>query len=500
MSKRQRTMTDKEIGLAKAMLNRGLRNDEIHFYFNRADRLISSGRIAQIKKNKYGASIAEASPEELNAFLLEWETLKELASNAHRSLPRDTRTLRSMFKDTGAGWIAVSSESDQIEYKKSFQLRPDHRFSDIVRSIAGLANNKGGYIFIGVEDRTFKVTGLSDENFLKMDPAEINRTLASALDPVPHVTKSTIHVGGLDVGVLNVEKHGHPPVVAIKNIASDIKEGAIYYRYVGETRSIKSGELHQIIAAREQGAIANFFKRMSRVAAGSDATLNLDTGEVTGKNARFVIDESLLPRIQFLREGNFRDTDGDPTLKLVGDVETIGSSSRAKTRIIRDTVTPDAVVRNFLTGGSIEQPIQYIHAHAHCQRRWLPLWYYVKLSGAPIAEIVRDMRSLRATYPSNRDLCLRRLQKKESAFKAATGKHIDICKSLANGNFHIPRDGPDDLAFANAVIGLPNKMSDAEVLKPILLAALERTESDIGGSRRSYIYRAACRLDELLYR
>lgn len=49
MAKR-RTMTDVEVGLVRAMLAKGMKNDQVHFYFNRVDRLISSGRIAQIRK------------------------------------------------------------------------------------------------------------------------------------------------------------------------------------------------------------------------------------------------------------------------------------------------------------------------------------------------------------------------------------------------------------------------------------------------------------------
>jgi hypothetical protein len=66
---KKRNLSDAEIGIVKAMLRKGWRNDVIHFHFNKPDRLISSGRITQIKKGVYGASVEEASPEELEAFL-----------------------------------------------------------------------------------------------------------------------------------------------------------------------------------------------------------------------------------------------------------------------------------------------------------------------------------------------------------------------------------------------------------------------------------------------
>jgi hypothetical protein len=58
---RKRNIADEEIALIKAMLQREIANDRIHFYFNRADRLVSSGRITQIKQGKYGKHVPEAS-------------------------------------------------------------------------------------------------------------------------------------------------------------------------------------------------------------------------------------------------------------------------------------------------------------------------------------------------------------------------------------------------------------------------------------------------------
>jgi hypothetical protein len=58
---KKRTMTDVEVGLARAMLAKGMKNDQVHFYFNRVDRLISSGRIAQIKEGSYAKDVGSYS-------------------------------------------------------------------------------------------------------------------------------------------------------------------------------------------------------------------------------------------------------------------------------------------------------------------------------------------------------------------------------------------------------------------------------------------------------
>jgi len=498
---KQRNLSDTEIGIVKAMLRKGWRNDVIHFYFNKPDRLISSGRITQIKKGKYGASVEEAQPEELEAFVSAREDSE--AKPPPTPSPVDMRILRSMFiRETGT-WRLAGGETDRTECKAGFRLQPEERFSKALRAIAGLANNKGGYLLFGVTDATFQADGLQDDFFTKSDISLLNRILVGALDPVPHVTKGLIELGGNQVGVLYVEKHDHGPVIAIKNVGQDVKEGGIYFRYVGETRLIKPGELRQIIAAREQRAIAEFSTRINRVATGKEATIDLDSGEVAGTSGKFVIDKALLASIQFVREGQFSETKGAPALRLIGDVEPVSEAERERTRVIRENVTPDAVIRNFLRNEKVTEPMQYIHFQAHAQRKWFPVWFYVDQTKSTAAEVAEDLRKQVATYPSSRDALVARLAGKDAAFRQSTGKAEALRAKLARGEITEPTDIEQDVVFAAAVQALPTtvKPKDLETIRTILLGCLDRAQGadPRSSNRRGAIYRAACRLDELLY-
>ena len=497
---KQRNLSDAEIGIVKAMLRKGWRNDVIHYYFNRPDRLISSGRITQIKNGKYGASVEEAQPDELETFLSTWRDPMDKTPPAPS--PVDLRILRSLFvRDTGV-WRLIGGETDRIECKAGFRLQPEERFSKALRAIAGLANNKGGYLLFGVTDATYQADGLSDDVFTKSDISLLNRILAGALDPIPHVTKGLIELGGKQVGVLYVEKHDHGPVIAIKNVGQDVKEGGIYFRYVGETRLIKPGELRQIIAAREQRAVAEFSARMNRVAIGKEATIDLDSGEVAGTSGKFLIDKSLLPSIQFVREGEF-DEKGAPALRLIGDVEPVSEVERERTRIIRENVTPDAVVRNFLRNEKVAEPMQYIHFQAHAQRKWFPVWFYIEQAQSTATEVAEDLRKQVATYPSSRDALVDRLAGKESAFRQSTGKAEALRGKLARGDIKAPTEVDEDTVFAGAVQALPAtvKPQDLERIRTILLECLDRAQGTDprSSNRRGAIYRAASRLDELIY-
>ena len=109
MSKgRKRNITDDEIALMKAMLRRDIPNDRIHFYFNRADRLVSPGRITQVKQGKYGKDIPEASQVALDIFLGDWEKRRSplRAANQSSRSPHHHDLIRELFEKRREGLVS----------------------------------------------------------------------------------------------------------------------------------------------------------------------------------------------------------------------------------------------------------------------------------------------------------------------------------------------------------------------------------------------------------
>ncbi|WP_077968174.1 helix-turn-helix domain-containing protein [Ensifer adhaerens] len=501
----KRSITDREIGLIKAMLAREMKNKDIQFYFNRQDRAVNSGRITQIRDKSYGPEVPQASENDLNLFLSTFKPAAIGAMVTHSfvaSEPTPEERARSLFEMRGrSGWFLKTHESETTECKESFCLKPEHRFADPLRSIAGLANNNGGFVFFGVKelpDGSLNVVGLNDETFALTDPADLNRSLAGSLNPVPVFTMFSLEFDGRRVGVVHVQKHDLPPVIAIKNVNNEFREGAIYYRYVGETRAIKPGELQQIITYREQRAISEFSNRISRVAMGAAATLDLDTGKVQGRVGSFMIGEELLPKIQFIREGQFSERDGAPALRLIGDVET--TSERAQ--VVRDNITPDATIRNFLTSVVVKEPRQYLLHSAHSNREWQPIWYYVHLASLTVEGALELMQREEASQPSHRDGVIARLTGKRTAFNVNQGKPRHLVAAFAKGEIDEPADVTDAHKFALAVQGLPEGQGNLDLFRQILSKCYGLSNGQTTQQRnlRSAVFRAACRLDELLYR
>jgi hypothetical protein len=242
---------------------------------------------------------------------------------------------------------------------------------------------------------------------------------------------------------------------------------------------------------------------MTRVATGKEATIDLDSGEVAGTSGKFVIDKDLLSSIQFVREGEFNEAKGAPALRLIGDVEPVSAAERERTRVIRENVTPDAVVRNFLRNEKVAEPMQYIHFQAHSQRKWFPVWFYVDQTKSTATEVADDLRTRVASYPSSRDALVDRLSARDAAFRRSTGKAEALKAKLLKGEIIAPADIEQDVVFAVAVQALPAtfKIKDLERIRPILLEFLDRAQGEDprSSNRRGAIYRAASRLDEILY-
>lgn len=488
---KKRNMSDAEVSLIRAMLAKGMKNDQVHFYFNHANRLISSGRITQIKDGSYAKDVPAASEDEVTAFIARWNVEHAAIYPKGPQTPIDHDVIEALFEKRKSSWHVRNGETDVLECKLNYAVS-----AKIIRAIAGLANNKGGYILFGIRDGAQDVDGMSDDKFETLDRALLNAHLVSFLDPVPRVARLSHKIGGKKVGVIHVEKHEHAPVIVLKGMTNDLREGAIYFRYVGETRQIKPGELRAIIEAREARAIAEFSRRMNRLASGAEATIDLDTGEVSGRTGNFVIDKDLLSSIQFVREGDFTQIKGAPALRLVGDVQPVATTVKDRIHIVRDHITPHAIVENFLLGNKVNDPLAYLHAETYYQRKWMPIWHYVRQLSMSADALVEDLRHLTGCMPSIRDAVVQRLRGTQSARKLYTGKPKSLLADFQSGKIVAPKDDAELSAFAFALHGLPDDYENIADVRPLLLDLLKQDKAE---KNRTQIYRAACRVDEILH-
>lgn len=496
----KRSITDEEIALIKAMLSRGMKNSAIQFHFNRPDRPVNSGRITTIRNGTYSNSstIVAATEQELDAFL----SRKVMPATAS---PLDASVLQGMFEKLPDGrWRLRDGESDDRECKANFGLKHAHQW---VKAAAALANNRGGYIFIGVADKGTQgasgedlsdiVVGMGNSDFETVDAADITNKLKSLLEPTPRVSRTTIEVGGKLVGVFHVERHPGRPVIATNGDGKHIREGDIFYRYPGQSSRIGYGDLRALLDERDAQARRDILPQVERLLElGPQRALlaDLASGQLLDGEKTITIDPKLIEQINFIREGSFDEVDGAPALKLIGQVVATDGQGDISSR---GAITDDTLLKNFLKQETISQPREYIrYAAGAGHASWLPLRYFARKGGLDLAGAIAAVNEADGT-PSRKNGLIAKLQNPAAAQNSFPGGPKAIVAKLKAGEIVEPTDVKSASQVAQAICGL----DDLTALSgPVLLDLLERCRLLlVGQPAMSQVRRAACRVDELMY-
>lgn len=504
----KRSITDEEIGLIKAMLARGMKNKDIQFYFNRQDRAVNSGRITGIRDRSYGPEVPKANDEALSKFIKNFAAPQlaapgiviEAATAAAPDAMHE-KVLRAFFtKKANGSWHCVAGETDEFECKEGFSLR---NFGKPLRTIAGFANNRGGYLFFGVKDKPdgFAVCGLADDRFTETDQNKFSQTIRSVLAPTPRFRVATLKLDTLIVGVIHVEPHSAKPVIASKT-EGEVAEGAIYYRYPGETKAICYADLRVILDERDQRsreAILPLVQRLLELGPKDAMVANLSDGQLEDGKRPILIDPDSLERIKFIREGQFDEVDGAPTLRVIGDAKTVPAEIIAPVRTVREEVTIDAILRNFINRAPVEQPLSYFSQVSHEAGWILPVFYYLHLAGQTRKGAITSLKASKIAKPKTRDELVKLLNGKRTLFSKLGGHRGATFNRIRSANklqISTPQQAKE---ICSALTGMGEAdRGSFDRFHDLLRMSLDIWE--LGDGDRdllSYIRRAAARLDEL---
>lgn len=492
----RRSITDDEIGLIKAMLRRGMRNRDIQFYFNRQDRPVNSGRITGINAGNYGPEVPAATDAKLDAFLVAFTPAKVgvvIETGAPRE-PTLAEKSRARFALRDGGWYLADGETSDQECKAEFNPR---RMEPIVRAIAALANNRGGFVFIGVQNVDCRVVGMPNRGFQDTDIVRITDKVKTLLTPTPIFSKEVVDLAGLAVGVVHVEKYPNPPVIVCKD-ADGLEDGAILFRYPGQSGKIKFGDLLAMLRERDRAATQTLLASATRLSEiGAERALIVDTekGELDAGSKRIVIDRALADQLDFIREGEFAERAGAPALRLIGDVHAVDPEGQVVERIEGRALDADAVLFAYLGHEVVREPLQYICLSAKVQRQWLPIFYFVRLAGGAIDAAIRALDSTNAVYRNSKQFALGRLRGQRSAFERPGGAILGVVADLQDGRLYELRKRFNDFQIVRGIRSLPDGFVAPEPLFDLLRDIYQ--DADGNANVRSGVFSAAARLDEL---
>ncbi|MDZ5648173.1 ATP-binding protein [Nitrospirillum sp. BR 11828] len=513
----KRSIDDWEIAHIKAMLSRGMRNKDIQFFFNRPDRSVNSGRITGIKSGTYSNSstIQPSSDEALEQFLAGFKAsevsaaidVPQIVADVQDGDPLSHRNILKLFAPDSSGiWRFQRGESDQHECKENFGFKYSGAW---VRAVAALANNRGGYIFFGVRDKekvissdvdmSYAVVGLESNSFRDADPADFTKKIKSILDPTPRISSTYVEVGGRGIGVFHVEKHNSRPVIATGQDGDQVKEGDIFFRYPGQSGRIKYSDLRAIFDERDALARSQIIPMVSRLLSlGPERSMILDLQEgVIGDTKNVImIDDDLLSKVKFIKDGDFNQTDGAPTLKLVGDVI---PKSDSVVVVKSGVVTRSDLINDFINQKITYGPKEYIRAALEsCQGDWLPIYFFCQAARIGHAELL-DLIQLSQAPEGRKKIFNDRASGKKKAYKKATGTPSKIMDAIECRNSTIiATAGPADIA--HAVLGFSNTNNiNLEYILEILKNSMEIAHHAHDATAMSWLRRALCQIDELFY-
>lgn len=212
-------------------------------------------------------------------------------------------------------------ESYDLEFKQAFHFGDS--LLEYLRSLVGMANNRGGRIVFGIQDKPHLPIGLKNDKFAKLDPTKINAKLLECFSSDINYTINSFSWNGLEFGELVVAEASSKPIVCRKTCNNVLREGAIYYRYRGETKEIRYAELNALLQAEKDKEKALWMSHIEKIGSVGPRDVHiLDTakGELNIGDGSILVDQSVIDQIKFIREGEFVEKKGAPALKMVGEI------------------------------------------------------------------------------------------------------------------------------------------------------------------------------------
>ena len=511
------SITEYEISIIKAMLERGMRNKDIQFFFNRPKRPVNSGRITGIKNGTYSSSktITPATEQTLNDFFSESRNDSNIGAvlvPSEKTMALIDHTaeseIKKLFKYNDDGyWELTRGETDCCEGKRNFGFKYSEPW---LRAIAALANNVGGYVFFGVcdkgtkgprgEDHSHYVYGMDDNVFLDADAANFSMRVRSFFEPTPRFEITTISFDNKAVGVIYVHKHPSAPVIATKQGKSKIAEGDIFYRYPGQSSRIKYGDLRAILDDRDKRARLEslpLIEKILEIGPNKSMVADLENGLLADPNNKILIDDDTIKKLKFVKEGQFVEKDGALTLKLIGDMSPIKIVETEK--IKHDILTAADILDDFCKRATPDDPEQYIRWIVEAsQATWLPIYYYANLAELNSVQLLDYVNNMSAS-PNRIAQIIKRLEK--DATKQSEGDHSRKYSPLIiSGEIEMPKSATTAGRIGKAFATMDRETElNLDFAFKLLQTSLALVRSSKKGMHRSYLNRGICRLDEILY-
>ena len=338
-----------------------------------------------------------------------------------------------LFQNVNTDKCFEITESYCIEFKKNFNVA---NINEYIRTFSGLANNKGGYVIFGVDPDTKTIAGLTQpaiDMFPKIDEEKFRGAFKSRVEPnitfeyllYDHIDKKFI--------VFRIHEAENKPVVCSINAPNNFSEGDIFFRYNDSIKKIAYSELSIILEEKrlhERNKWMDFFAKISKI--GLDNLILIDGKKgslLNPTNDSIIIDKSFIENLNYIKEGEFDEIKGKPTIKLIAQiVSNENEEALAKAILAKDIFCVMLQQRTDI------DPLEFIKQSCDIQGKF-PIFYYIRLSKKTISEIKDYIASVKTT----------KTRYKESIIARITGKvHEKPLTTDPEGKLDSPTDAMEN--------------------------------------------------------
>lgn len=143
--------------------------------------------------------------------------------------------------------LLAREEGRKLDFKQRLELNFETGKKELTKDICAIANSNGGrgYIVVGIEDKTKKIIGISEED--KFNEEKIQQIVASRCDPPIPVSVDYLRIEDKDVAVITIYNWEQRPY--------QVRESGAFFIRRGSTTDIMRKQ--ELVAAFEESLNLN---------------------------------------------------------------------------------------------------------------------------------------------------------------------------------------------------------------------------------------------------
>ena len=254
-----------EVAITKRMRQRGYQRDYIFPFLARPGRKLTPACVQEIEQGKIGRSVEAAADDEVDAYIA-----RRLAEAASADGDAEYGPLSTYQIGEALGWLArpqgdfLQDETQRVEFKLILQS-DDASLLAYAKTLAAFANNRGGYIFFGIDDSRNPI-GIDEQTFLEFQWDKLTDHCRESFQPDIRWNRALASWKGRKLGVIYVFEAESKPIIAARD-RKGLDRGSIIYRYRGKNERIAIADLINPLAERDERVRRDLIKTLAEARA-----------------------------------------------------------------------------------------------------------------------------------------------------------------------------------------------------------------------------------------